>query len=752
MRPGDRMLAPTMIRLPARYRGLSLRWKILVPFLLLSALISSGGAGVLGMSLERGVYDQANADVQQLATLSAGYLEREANHIAKEAQLLMEEGRLLLGDQALGHVTASLDSGAFMQLLTPGGVMDVDLIKLVDRRGHTLMERRRTLFEGGQLDDERLISKALSGTVIGSVVNVSGQPRSYLAGATPIRSRAGIRGALLLGTSVDRGLLDRIAVPEGHALLALGPTGMVASTLSDGSSDGWSAVPASGAPNRLTLAGREYLVVSVPLRLPGAHDSLRVAALQAVGPLAKEATASWNRTWLIFGAGGVVFILVGIIVTSRLARPVRELTEVSGRLAAGDFDARATVHSQDEIGALAAAFNAMGEELKSREEKLSEAFQELKRLSETDTLTGLLNHRMVHEFLNKEVARAQRHGGRFSVIILDLDDFKLLNDTYGHPAGDEMLRQVGGILAGKTRASDIIGRHGGDEFMLILPETGAADAARLAQKLRAALAEKPFVAPDGVRLPTHVSFGIAAYPNDGVEVNELVAFADANLYTSKRRGGDTITGGEEAKAAQSGEAGAFGMLESMVTAVDNKDRYTRRHSEEVTEYALAIAGSLGLSEETQRVLRVAGLLHDVGKIGVPDRILRKPGRLTSDEYDIIKQHTVLGEVIIAAIPHLDEIRTAVVSHHERYDGGGYPSGLSSEGIPLLGRILAVADAYSAMTTDRPYRKAMTQDEAIAELRAQAGKQFDPALVPAFIRALAVPGNGQGRPSTKKSRA
>lgn len=177
------------------------------------------------------------------------------------------------------------------------------------------------------------------------------------------------------------------------------------------------------------------------------------------------------------------------------------------------------------------------------------------------------------------------------------------------------------------------------------------------------------------------------------------------------------------------------MLGSLVTIVDNKDRYTRHHSEEVTAIAMSIGEALNLSDESQRVLRVAGLLHDVGKIGVPDRILRKPGRLTGEEYETIKQHSLLGDAIIAAIPDLAEIRAAVLSHHERFDGHGYPNEVGGDRIPLLARILAVADSYSAMVTDRPYRKALSKDGAIAELLAGKGTQFDPDCVDAFLGVL-----------------
>jgi HD-GYP domain-containing protein (c-di-GMP phosphodiesterase class II) len=230
-----------------------------------------------------------------------------------------------------------------------------------------------------------------------------------------------------------------------------------------------------------------------------------------------------------------------------------------------------------------------------------------------------------------------------------------------------------------------------------------------------------------------MSFGIAVYPSNGKLSQDLMAFADANLYQSKRHGGDTITLDDSSSEERPLKSGAFGVLDGLITAVDNKDHYTRKHSEDVTTYALALAESLGLSEETLRTVLIAGLLHDVGKIGIPDRILRKPGRLDEDEFAVVKQHAQLGEMIIQDVPNISDVLIAVGAHHERFDGGGYPRGLREDQIPLLGRILAVADTFSAMTTDRPYRKAMSPDEAVVELRRVAGSQLDPGLVELFLR-------------------
>ena len=362
----------------------------------------------------------------------------------------------------------------------------------------------------------------------------------------------------------------------------------------------------------------------------------------------------------------------------------------------------------------------------------SKLVRKLRLLSETDALTGLANHRKLREALKQEEARARRYKSPFAVVMIDVDGFKLLNDAYGHPAGDSVLTQMARLLEKQTRATDVVARYGGDEFLLLLPETTAAEAGALAEKLRRAVSEAPYVTKEGERIPLHMSIGIAGYPEDQTDVNALIATADANLYASKRRGGDAVTVCEEETHDGGGSGGIFTLCDSLVTAVDNKDAYTRRHSEEVTEYALVLGVALGLSDETLHVLRVAGLLHDIGKIGVPDRILRKPGRLDDAEYDVVKGHSDLGGMIISALPDLQEIRDAVVSHHERFDGCGYPHRLTGAEIPILGRVLAVADAYSAMTTDRPYRQALSHEEAVEELRSCAGSQFDPDLVEVFI--------------------
>jgi HD-GYP domain-containing protein (c-di-GMP phosphodiesterase class II) len=253
------------------------------------------------------------------------------------------------------------------------------------------------------------------------------------------------------------------------------------------------------------------------------------------------------------------------------------------------------------------------------------------------------------------------------------------------------------------------------------------------ERVRCSLAARPYVDSRGNEVPIYLSFGVATFPQHGPGVNELVANADAALYTAKQFGSSAIAAGQDPH--QVGRREGFDILEGLVIAVDNKDHYTRKHSDDVTKHALLLADALALSDEERETLFAAGRLHDVGKIGVPDEILRKPGSLDPEEYEIIKQHAHLGELIVKAVPHLDQVHAAIASHHERFDGSGYPHMLKGENIPLLGRILAVSDAWSAMTTDRPYRAALSPADARSELRRVAGSQLDPALVEIFLAVL-----------------
>jgi len=352
-----------------------------------------------------------------------------------------------------------------------------------------------------------------------------------------------------------------------------------------------------------------------------------------------------------------------------------------------------------------------------------------------DPLTSLLNHRAFHAVLEVETARSLRGTTTFAVVKLDLDNFEFFNDVYGHATGDEVLRLFAERLRTTCRPYDTIARFGGDEFCLILPSGEPATRQEIENRLRAALSDITYPsARQDTPIPIGVSMGVALFPGDTADRNELLRFADERLRLDKA-GASGANEFLDMRAWALSHITGFPMLDAMVTAVTNKDRYTRQHSEDVMEFSLMIAKELGIGQKERDTIAVAAILHDIGKIGVPDSILRKPGALSDDEFEAIKQHPQMGAIIVSAVPGLEETLDAIRHHHERWDGNGYPFGLTAEETPLIARLMAVADAFSAMTSDRPYRKGMPHSKAISILQDGAGTQWDAVCVDALLRAL-----------------
>ena len=393
----------------------------------------------------------------------------------------------------------------------------------------------------------------------------------------------------------------------------------------------------------------------------------------------------------------------------------------------GSFQ-RLTYKGQDAMLATHHDITARKQAEAERERLLWEAQERADR----DPLTNLLNHRAFQKRLEAEAARAQREKQTLAVIMLDLDNFKFFNDVYGHAVGDEVLRLVAQRLEQVCRAYDTVARFGGDEFALLLPGVGHTLVAEVEARLRAemnGLAYRPDLQERDI--PITVSVGAALFPNEGQDWQEALQRADARLLRSKT-GGEAETEADRVRRYMRSSLEGYSMLDALVTAVDNKDRYTRRHSEDVREYSLLIARELEMDAAALETIGVAALLHDVGKIGVPDAILRKPGRLTEAEFEAVKQHTLMGAALVSTVAGLESTLDAVRHHHEHWDGSGYPSGLKGQECPLIARLMAVADAFSAMTTDRPYRKALDYAQALAILEAGAGKQWDPECVEVFL--------------------
>ena len=360
----------------------------------------------------------------------------------------------------------------------------------------------------------------------------------------------------------------------------------------------------------------------------------------------------------------------------------------------------------------------------------------------TDPLTRLCNRRGFRELLDLELERARRGETEMTVLVGDLDRFKEVNDRSGHQVGDAALQRVARLLNENKRQIDSAARVGGEEFALILPDSDKDGAFVLAERLRCALRDE--FAEDTV--PITISFGLATYPIHGETAASLLRAADEALYAAKDSGRNRTVRHSpllrelvrESTGATDIESERFlAVMLDLAETVDLRFSGSARHSETVGRYAEMMARELGLSERRISRVRLAGMLHDIGKVGVPDRILRKPGRLTEEELAAIRRHPELG-VQILEHPSLADIRVWVGAHHERPDGLGYPAGISGEELPLEARIVAVADAYEAMTSDRSYRDSIGHARARAELRRCAGSQFDRRVVEAFLAALQRP--------------
>jgi diguanylate cyclase (GGDEF)-like protein len=375
-------------------------------------------------------------------------------------------------------------------------------------------------------------------------------------------------------------------------------------------------------------------------------------------------------------------------------------------------------------------------ELQDAHDELKSAHDELAALATTDPLTGLPNHRAVISAIEQEIERSRRYARKFAVLFLDVDHFKALNDTYGHHAGDDALKALGMLLRQRLRGVDTPGRWGGEEFLAILPETGEEAARAVAETLRETIAGHAF---GGTGMHMTCSLGIACYPADGVDRASLVDAADRAMYAAKSLGrNQAFVASDPAVAAlddptnSSRDALALaGAVDALAMLVDARDHYTGSHAADVSKLTLAVALELGCSPAEAHMISVAGRLHDVGKVAVPDAILRKPGRLTDEEWEIMRTHPAVGAEVLSQIPALRGIGPVVCAHHERVDGGGYPEGLKGDAIPLGARIVAVADAFSAMISHRPYREAIPPSEALEELHRHAGTQFDLAVLGAF---------------------
>ncbi|MFH0876925.1 MAG: diguanylate cyclase [Candidatus Omnitrophota bacterium] len=393
------------------------------------------------------------------------------------------------------------------------------------------------------------------------------------------------------------------------------------------------------------------------------------------------------------------------------------------------------------------------------EKRLNEIKDKLESLALKDALTEIYNFRYFRERLAAEFERAKRSLSPMTVMMIDMDYFKSINDTYGHQFGDKILKQVARLLKNEFRTNDIVARWGGEEFAIILPDTNRSDGMSVANKLLQILQTRSFGDGSNV-IKVKCSIGVVSYPEDPLfSVDEIIDAGEESIYRVKERGGNGIAlygheigeraferyNSEDDRTryidsvkqklsffAVRSERSILEAIYSLAKSIELRDRKTKEHCERMVEYAEKMARQLGMNEQGIDNVRRAAMLHDIGKLGISDAILLKPARLTPQEYEVVKRHPVIGADIVSVAGFLKDIAPLILSHHERWDGTGYPRGLKGEEIPLGARIIAVVDVYEAVTSDRPYHKAISKEEACDIIKQGAGTQFDPQAVSVFL--------------------
>ncbi|HEX8941474.1 MAG TPA: diguanylate cyclase [Candidatus Limnocylindrales bacterium] len=434
-----------------------------------------------------------------------------------------------------------------------------------------------------------------------------------------------------------------------------------------------------------------------------------------------------------FACGGFLVACIGLLERQIRLRP---LVRAAERLARGEGEASVAVRGTGLERRLAEALNGV-----------TEAMAKAVDAATFDRLTGVANRQALIGQLFNEVERAARYDRPLSVAFVDIDHFKQVNDTYGHGVGDVVLRGVAQVMRQNLRATDMIGRYGGEEFMLILTETGVDEAASLAEKLRQLVLRQQFQTED-LSLSVTVSIGIAGGQGQTLRVDNLVRDVDAAMYSAKSLGRNQtyvfaepdedarvprapISPAGRARALEVGRAARDAAQAALASVIAPLPHYRGRPSALIAGLAVIMGRRLDLPDAEIDRMRVAALLHDLGKVAVPEEILEKPAALTSTEWRTVVQHPRIGQVILEQASALRDAIPIVLHHHERYSGHGYPYGLRGHDIPLGARIVAVADAYDAMIHDRPYKRAMSHEQALRELRRHAGTQFDPEIVQLF---------------------
>jgi diguanylate cyclase (GGDEF)-like protein len=699
--------------------------------LALTAVMLAAMMAVTGREIERAARNDvrsAGGVLAQLIREREASLERQCGVAARQPML---KALLQAGGPGSARPDGATVSDSVRELLADLGA---DSAFLLDRDGR-LMGSTDGLSAAGADEGVRA---AMAGRAWRGIV-WRGE-RLMLAVSVPVTIHREVWGVLTAHSTIDGRMAEELKGSLGIDVLFVHEGTAVGSSLP--ASAGFS-VSFSRRAAETAIHGRRYL--SLYETLPTSNPALK-AGFVVLRPY-EQAMELYGRFRTALISVSLVVLALALAVAAAVARgitrPLDSVVHAANTLRAGEWPERIEVKRTDEIGLLQSAFNSMTASVRASQERLL-------ALIDTDPLTELDNHRRFQERLAREADRAAASGGRLSLVLLNIDRFKEFNRAHGHAAGDQALVQFARVAREFMPEEAAAARYGGDVFAVLLPGKTLAEAEALAEQIRE-LAAETMPHHDISRLT--LSGGCAELGPAAPRGESLALAAELAMAQAKQLGRGRVMAFNATAAVEEGtdpqtlyrflKDGSLATIQALAAAVDAKDPYTQGHSQRVAKMASALARKIGLPTEEVEMIYITGTLHDVGKIGVPDAVLQKPDRLTPDERAVIETHPVLGEVIVRKAPQLAGTLPGVRHHHERWDGLGYPDRLSGESIPLAARILALADTFDAITSDRPYRRGLAADAALAEIARGAGRQFDPKLAKAFLEMASESDGAEG---------
>ena len=696
---------------------LSLRTKIL----LLIAGTAVGLVSVILLAFTLLISREMNRGVQADVRASGGVL---AQLLRERSATLLSQAQIVADDPPLHAAVGTSDPATVLDKVHEYDQrLAGEAVIVTDRDGAVMADTDGASPVRSSLAHDPGVAASLNGRDWSGITFRQG--RLLLTVSVPMRIGSYSIGTLTLYRPIDAAVAGSLHESLGAEIAFLDKGQVVGASCPLPAS-----LPAPHVPTVVSLGGNQFFALYAPLPTTSPSDEMGFETLRPYG----AAMRLYHRCLIVFLAASLVTLLLaltgGAWTARSLTRPLDGVVQAAETLRRGDWPERFEVGRTDEIGLLQTVFNEMTTALRSSREKLL-------ALLDTDLLTGLDNHRRFQERLEQEAGRCAGSGERLSLLLFNLDHFSAYNQQHGHAAGDRAVQETAQILQSLLPEIAVASRYGGEEFAVLLPQCRLAQAEEWAEKIRAAV--------ERFDLGLTLSAGCAEFGTHSAEGAGLVLAAELAVSRAKQLGRNRVCRFDTLPGADANadpyqlhrflKDESLSTIQALAAAVDAKDAYTQGHSSRVARYAVALAQSIGLSDAEVDLVHITGTLHDVGKIGVPDAILKKPSQLDAEERRIMETHPALGEVIIRKAPQLADTLPGVRHHHERWDGLGYPDGIRGEEIPQIARLLAVADTFDAMTSDRPYRKGMSWVIALGEIGRSAGTQFEPRLAEAFVSLM-----------------